>query len=308
MSIAEADRKFHERRRRSIGGSDAPAVLGVSPWRSRWQVWAEKCGLSEPEEIDAEMRYWGHALEPVVIARLCEEMGCEVVPVEEHIVSSEHKHMACHPDAVVHHPDYPGIGVVDVKTAMHAEDWDEEPPLHYQVQIVHNMIVTGAKWGVLACLLYGRRFRYCVFVREEVEGAEGDVRVSPDFERHLIETERSFWENVELGEPPSEIRPADLPVVAQHYAAQRPEVVALPPEAEALDDEYADCTAEIKRLEQRREAIKAELATLIGQNTAGTMSNGGTWKWTTVNRKAYEVEAKTITSLRRTGRRRTKED
>ena len=38
-------------RRKGIGGSDAASVLGISPWKSNVQLWKEKTGIAEPEDI-----------------------------------------------------------------------------------------------------------------------------------------------------------------------------------------------------------------------------------------------------------------
>ena len=38
-------------RRTGIGGSDAAAILGLSPFKSNVQVWEEKTGHREPEDI-----------------------------------------------------------------------------------------------------------------------------------------------------------------------------------------------------------------------------------------------------------------
>ena len=38
-------------RRTGIGGSDAAAILGLSPFKSNIEVWEEKVGLREPEDI-----------------------------------------------------------------------------------------------------------------------------------------------------------------------------------------------------------------------------------------------------------------
>ena len=38
-------------RRKGIGGSDAASVLGISPWKSNVQLWEEKTGIAEPEDI-----------------------------------------------------------------------------------------------------------------------------------------------------------------------------------------------------------------------------------------------------------------
>ena len=38
-------------RRNGIGASDAPAALGISPFKSRGDLWAEKTGLVEPPDL-----------------------------------------------------------------------------------------------------------------------------------------------------------------------------------------------------------------------------------------------------------------
>ena len=41
-------------RRTGLGGSDIAAVLGLSKWRTPWDVWADKKGLlPEKEETNA---------------------------------------------------------------------------------------------------------------------------------------------------------------------------------------------------------------------------------------------------------------
>ena len=54
-----------EERRKGIGGSDAAAIAGLSPWKSPVAVWLEKTGQVEPEE-PGEAAYWGTVLEDVV--------------------------------------------------------------------------------------------------------------------------------------------------------------------------------------------------------------------------------------------------
>lgn len=54
-------------RRRGIGGSDAAAVLGLSPWKSNVRLWEEKTGLREPEDIsDKEVVRFGKESEAAI--------------------------------------------------------------------------------------------------------------------------------------------------------------------------------------------------------------------------------------------------
>ena len=51
-------------RKAGIGGSDAAAILGMTPWKSPYQLWLEKTGEVEAEDISTkEVVHFGHVLE-----------------------------------------------------------------------------------------------------------------------------------------------------------------------------------------------------------------------------------------------------
>ena len=41
-------------RRMGIGGSDVSVIAGVNPYRSIYELWEDKMGLRNPEEIENE--------------------------------------------------------------------------------------------------------------------------------------------------------------------------------------------------------------------------------------------------------------
>lgn len=45
--IQQQTPEWLEMRREKIGASDAPVIMGVSPWKSPYELWVEKMGLSE---------------------------------------------------------------------------------------------------------------------------------------------------------------------------------------------------------------------------------------------------------------------
>lgn len=60
-------------RKTGIGGSDAAAAVGLSPYKSQLELWLEKtgrdAGLVTPDPQDTkEPVYWGTLLEPIVAA------------------------------------------------------------------------------------------------------------------------------------------------------------------------------------------------------------------------------------------------
>ena len=50
-----------------IGGSDAGTIMGSNPWKSQYQLWLEKTGQVEAEDISNKGPvYWGTKLEPLI--------------------------------------------------------------------------------------------------------------------------------------------------------------------------------------------------------------------------------------------------
>ena len=139
-----------EQRKNSIGASDASVVMGLSPWKSALQLWLEKTGAVEPEDLsDNGSVEWGNRLESLIIAKFAESHPeLEVTPNTEQ-VSESHKH---HPfitatvDAWVVALDastYP----IEIKTASawKEKEWEQGVPIYYLAQVQHQMFVTGAE-------------------------------------------------------------------------------------------------------------------------------------------------------------------
>ena len=55
-----------------LGGSEIAAVVGLSPWVSRFALWHRKRGTLGKQEVNAGMN-WGHRLEPASARRLAEK-------------------------------------------------------------------------------------------------------------------------------------------------------------------------------------------------------------------------------------------
>jgi putative phage-type endonuclease len=179
-----------EERRTGIGGSDAPAAIGLSPWRSPLDLWEEKTGLAPPQE-QTEPMLWGSLLEDVIRREYARRTGFDVQPVKELIRHPKHTWMFAHIDGEVAE-DYRKI--VEVKTTRDARGWGDpetdEIPNHYLVQVHHYLACTDAEVCDVAVLVGGQDFRIY------------QVRRDPQIEAWLIEQEAEFWDAVTANVPP----------------------------------------------------------------------------------------------------------
>ncbi|ART50153.1 YqaJ viral recombinase family protein [Acidovorax carolinensis] len=187
-----------EVRKRGIGSSDAAAAVGLHPYKSQLQLWMEKTGregqlpVVDPQD-DSSPMYWGTLLEPIVAAHYTRRTGHKVRRVNAVLQHPEHPWMLANIDReVVGAPD---VQILECKTAgIHgARLWRDGVPEYVQLQVMHQLAVTGKAAADVAVLLGGQELQVFRIARDEELIAQ------------LIALERQFWAYVERDEQP----PAD---------------------------------------------------------------------------------------------------
>ena len=165
-----------------IGGSDAPSICGVNPWRSAHDVYLDKIGLGKPV-IENEAMYWGTAHESTIATRYTEVTGRQVVVVPDTYFHPKCNYMGCHVDRMQHDHHASGQGVVEIKTTRKYLKKGECPDA-YQVQLYHNMLCTGTTWGTVVILIQGSEMVWY------------DLFLTPQIESSILTLETRFWKAV----------------------------------------------------------------------------------------------------------------
>lgn len=187
-------------RKQGIGSSDAAAAVGLNPYQSPLELWLVKThrdgGLPKVDPNDeTSPMYWGTLLEHIVAAHYTKRTGNKVRRINA---------ILQHPDPdkawMLANIDREVIGADDVqilecKTAgiNGARLWRDGVPEYVQIQVQHQLAVTGKAAADVAVLLGGQELRIHRIERDEALIAR------------LVELERQFWRYVETDTPP----PAD---------------------------------------------------------------------------------------------------
>lgn len=187
-----------EVRKSGIGGSDAAAAVGLSPYQSMLELWLTKTGrdsnLPKPDPDDTtEPVYWGTILEPIVAASYTKQTGNRVRRVNAVLQHPTIPFMLANVDReVVGNRD---VQLLECKTAgeFGARLWRDGVPEYVQIQVQHQLAVTGRQAADVAVLLCGQKL--------DVHRIERDDALIA----RLVELESSFWRYVETDTPP----PAD---------------------------------------------------------------------------------------------------
>lgn len=179
-------------RRTGIGGSDAGAIMGVSPYKGAFSVWADKQGKLPPLEDNEAMRQ-GRDLEDYVARRFAEASGLRVRHEYSMLRSVEHPCMLADIDRRII-GERAGLECKTSRDITMARYRNGEYPMEYYCQCLHYLAVTGWDCWYLAVLVYGTDLLIYKICRDEV---------MDDIEA-LIKAEEAFWDNhMVLDVPPA---------------------------------------------------------------------------------------------------------
>lgn len=131
-----------EFRRNKIGSSDAPIIMGKSPWKTPQQLWEEKMGITDSSYDSTAMRR-GRDLEPVARKEFERQTGLVVWP--DVLIHSEHDFIIASLDGIT----MDGKIAVEIKCPgekTHKMATEGKIPEHYQIQMQHQLAVTGQEW------------------------------------------------------------------------------------------------------------------------------------------------------------------
>lgn len=179
-------------RRTGIGGSDAGAIMGVSPYKGAFSVWADKMGKLPPLEDNEAMRQ-GRDLEDYVARRFAEASGLRVRHEYSMLRSVEHPCMLADIDRRII-GERAGLECKTSRDITMARYRNGDYPMEYYCQCLHYLAVTGWDCWYLAVLVYGTDLLIYKICRDEV---------LDDIEA-LIKAEEAFWHShVVLDQPPA---------------------------------------------------------------------------------------------------------
>lgn len=272
-------------RSKGIGGSDAGTIMGSNPWKSPYQLWLEKTGQVEPEDISQkDAVYWGTVLEPLVAKRFSEVTGKKVERCGT-LQNNKAPWMLANIDRLVLGE---GAGL-EIKTtnAFRFAEWDgDQLPDSYYWQCQHYMMTTGLPLWYIAVLIGGQDFRWKAIPRNEEDIKE------------LFLREEEFWNVNVLQHVMPGIDGSDCTrdALKEQYPGGDLEELELTGDADLLLYERQDLMEHLTDYKEKLQFTDNKLKALLGNHELATTPQGIriTYKTqagrATIDRKKLEKE------------------
>lgn len=177
LNLIQGTPEWHSHRAQSVGSSDAPVIMGVSPWKTIEDLYKEKRGVIDSSPASFCMQR-GINLEPKARSVFEEMTGIFVSPLVK--VSKERVWMSASLDGI----DFEEKNIVEIKCAGkkdHALAISGKIPEKYVPQLQHQMCVCDVDHAY-----------YFSFDGEN--GVIIDVKRDEKYITSLISKEEEFWE------------------------------------------------------------------------------------------------------------------
>ena len=273
----EDEARWHFERRLGIGGSDVAAIMGMSSYKTAYQIWLEKIGQAEPDDLsDNPQVHWGHVLEDVIAQEYTRRENKQLNAPEKPYICRNSPWLRANLDFIT----IDNQRIIECKTAnafSAKTQWGASGtdivPEPYLLQVNHYMYVTGIHEADLAVLIGGNDFR--IYPLKYHEGLSN----------YANQQLYHFWFNhVIAGVEPE---PSNLQDLQQMYPKDNGQIVL------ASDDVLEAIRAREKAVEMKKEAdetLKTQEAIIknfMGENQLLLDADGSrlvSWKTQTANR------------------------
>lgn len=200
-----------EARQNRIGGSDAAAVLGKSPFITNEALWEIKTGRRVQPDISSE--------DAVKYGTLAEDYLRELFKLDfpDYYVGYKANNMFTNPQYPFAHASLDGwlnkdgkMGILEIKTALvntrlQAEMWRDRILDTYYCQVLHYLMVTGWDFAILKAQLkhqIGDELPYLETKHYYIDRADVEEDIAT-----LEKAEREFWRCVKEDRRPALILP-----------------------------------------------------------------------------------------------------
>ncbi|HEX6216711.1 MAG TPA: YqaJ viral recombinase family protein [Vicinamibacterales bacterium] len=256
-----------------ITSTDVSALFGMSPYKTKYELWHEKKAATRAPFVENERVVWGKRLQAVVAEGIAQDKRWVVRPFKEYVRLPD-CNVGSSFDYVVLGESSAADQILEIKTVdalafkngWIVEDDYIEAPAHIELQVQHQLLVSGLTRAYIGALVGGNTVR--VIERD----------ADPAVHRGILAAAREFWESIAANRPPPPVMPDDAPAVIRMNQYAEPGKFF----DGRGDAEFATLMQEYKRLgdvekeaKEAREVIKAQVLEKIG-SAEKVLVDGGT--------------------------------
>jgi hypothetical protein len=246
---------------KDVTSTEISALYGLNPYKTEFELFHEKQAGKSANIAPNERMVWGNRLESAIAHGAAEDHGWNIEKLDVYIRVPEFKIGSSFDFEIKSSANGPGIlEVKNVDGLQYKNTWIDdgagniEAPEHIELQIQHQLEVSGYSWCALVALVGGNQTKIILRNRDESIGKDIRAKVS------------AFWDRVNNNIRPSAdyTKDADFIINQLQSAANSEEFKLADGILETLITDYNFLKRELDSLEELAKSRKAEILEKIG--------------------------------------------
>lgn len=255
--VPESEQAWLTLRTLDVTSTESSALFGISPYATVFDLFHRKRNRLVVQIEKSERLVWGNRLQDAIANGIAQDEGWDIRRMDEYVRDTDLRMGSSFDFAI---GDEGLLEIKNVDAFAFREGWiidadSLEAPPHIEMQVQHQLGLTGRKFAYIGALIGGNRV---VLMKREP-----DTQIIDKLKVAIS----NFWAAVAAGVAPSPDFVRDAEVIARLYNHAEPgKILNAQDDAEilALAQEYQQAAAQAKAAEEARDAAKAKLLMRIG--------------------------------------------
>ena len=241
----------------NINSTEISSLFGISPYMTEFELWHMKREAKVTSIDDNERMLWGRRLQEAIAVGVAADQGWDVRPMDEYIRLPEQR-LGSSFDFAINEEGI--LEIKNVDSLVYRDGWlvdgdDIQAPAHIELQLQHQLLVSGRPYGCIAALVGGNRVAII------------NRQADPAVHQAILNKAAKFWASIEANTPPSPDFVKDAQFIASLYNLAEPGKI-LDASGDADIASMAKRDKELqeagKRIDEERAEIKARILMRIG--------------------------------------------
>lgn len=243
-------------RSKDLTSTEVSALFGISPYLTKFELWHNKKNKFVVEIEESERMRWGNRLQDSIAFGLAEDNGWNVRKKDEYMRIPNLRVGSSFDFEIV------GESLLEIKNVdalIFKEGWsvdqdgDIEAPPHIELQLQHQMLVSGLERGFIGALVGGNR------VAKLEREAQTHVHAA------IVDAASSFWESIDKDVPPDPDFKEDAKFISKLYqGVVEGKIIDASLDMDQVAARYSYAASKEKEAKKEKEAARAEMLYLIG--------------------------------------------
>lgn len=246
-----------ELRSKYINSTDVSALFNCNPYMTEFELWHK---LKSPQVIELEQNermQWGNALESAIANEVARQNKWDIEPFKDYMYIQD-LGLGSSFDFKIAPPESALLEIKNVDGLAYNQKWIEhseteiEAPLHIELQVQHQMLVSGINKAYIAALVGGNTLK---LIKREL---------NTNIANAIRSKAKQFWDSIQNNNPPEVDYDRDSEFIIKMNGFVNPgKVINSDENIDKLVTEYTNISSAIKDLESQKEMFKAKILEYI---------------------------------------------